>query len=94
MGHETGKKVYIATIPTIKGWNGYREEREAVRHAVNDWIRTNTEADGFVEFDGVTRSKEDPDMREALYDSGDHLHPSLKAYERMAQEVPAKLLQK
>jgi lysophospholipase L1-like esterase len=26
------------------------------------------------------------------YDSGDHLHPSLKAYERMAQEVPQILL--
>ena len=56
MGHKAGKKVYIATIPTIKGWTGYRAEREAVRHAVNEWIRTNKEADGFIEFDGVTRS--------------------------------------
>ena len=93
VGHEKGKKVYIATIPTIKGWTGYRAEREAVRHAVNEWIRTNNEADGFVEFDGVTRSKEDPDMREALYDSGDHLHPSLAGAEHMAESVPQEYLE-
>ena len=93
IGHEKGKKVYIATIPTIKGWTGYREERDIVRHAVNEWIRTNRDADGFVEFDGVTRSKEDPDMREALYDSGDHLHPSLAGAEHMAESVPQEYLE-
>ena len=87
-GHELGLKVYLATIMTIKGWTTYIPEREVIRHTVNDWIRTQTEADGVVDFDAATRSAQDPDFREALYDRGDHLHPSLEGAEKMAESVP------
>ncbi len=91
-GHALGLKVYLATIMTIKGWTSYTPEREAIRHDVNAWIRSQTEADGVVDFDAATRSAADPDSREALYDRGDHLHPSLEGAEKMAESVPAEYL--
>ena len=92
-GHALGLKAYLGTIMTIKGWTSYVPEREAVRHAVNDWIRAQTEADGVVDFDAACRSAEDPDMREPLYDRGDHIHPSLAGAEHMAESVPAAYLE-
>ena len=43
----------------------------------------------------LNKALEDPDRPNHFlpeYDSGDHLHPSKKGYERMAAEVPAELL--
>ena len=57
-------------------------------------MRTTTEAEGCIDFDKAVRDPSHPARFAPGFDSGDHLHPSLKAYERMAQEVPAKLLQK
>ena len=91
-GHELGLKVYLATILSIKGWHTYNAQREEIRHAVNAWIRTQTEADGVVDFDTVTRETADPDLRRPDCDSGDHLHPSLEGAQRMAESVPAEYL--
>ena len=91
-GHELGLKVYLATILSIKGWHTYNAQREEIRHAVNAWIRTQTEADGVVDFDAVTRETADPDLRRPDCDSGDHLHPSLEGAQRMAESVPAEYL--
>lgn len=91
-GHEMGLKVYLATIMTIKGWVSYNTQREEIRHAVNAWIRTQTEADGVVDFDLISRQAEDTDLRIPEYDSGDHLHPSLQGAEAMAESVPAEYL--
>lgn len=91
-GHELGLKVYLATILSIKGWHTYNAQREEIRHAVNAWIRTQTEADGVVDFDTVTREAADPDLRCPDCDSGDHLHPSLEGAQRMAESVPAEYL--
>ena len=87
-GHALGLKVYLATILTIKGWSSYTPDRDVLRHKVNDWIRTQTEADGVVDFDAFTREDSDPDLRRPDCDSGDHLHPSLSGAERMAENIP------
>lgn len=91
-GHELGIRVYLATIMTFKGWHTHDAAREQLRQTVNDWIRTQTEADGVVDFDAVTCQQEDPQMRRADCDSGDHLHPSLEGARIMAESVPAEYL--
>jgi len=91
-GHEMGLRVYPATIPTLKGWNIYVPKRDEIRHAVNEWIRAQSEADGFVDFDAITRSADDPDSRDPECDVGDHIHPSLEGARRMAEGVPAQYL--
>jgi len=90
--HELGKKVYLATILPIKGWSTYLPEREAIRTAVNEWIRTQKEADGVVDFAAATQDPADPLQLLPLCDSGDHLHPSLAGAEMMAESVPGAIL--
>lgn len=64
------------------------------RSEVNQWIRTTTEIDGCVDFDRAVCDPAHPTAFADGFDSGDHLHPSAAAYARMAQEVPAALIQK
>ena len=70
-------------------WN---EDREARRQAVNEWIRTQREADAFVDFDAAIRDANDPQMRDPACDCGDHVHPSLEGARRMAMSVPEDFL--
>lgn len=90
--HELGKKVYLATIMPIKGWTTYNEQRNEIRTAVNNWIRTQTEADGVVDFDLANRDPADPLRLTPAFDHGDHLHPSWPGAENMAESVPGAYL--
>ena len=90
--HELGKKVYVATIMPIKGWTTYNEQRNEIRMAVNDWIRSQTEADGVVDFDKANQDPADPLQLFPAFDKGDHLHPSWPGAENMAESVPAAYL--
>ena len=92
--HQLGMRVYLGTLLPIEGWRTYADFRDVLRCEVNEWMRTTTEAEGCIDFDKAVRDPSHPARFAPGFDSGDHLHPSLKAYERMAQEVPAKLLQK
>jgi lysophospholipase L1-like esterase len=56
-----------------------------MRQAFNQWLRTSTIFDGCVDFDEAVRSTANPKAFADGYDSGDHLHPSERAYEAMAQ---------
>lgn len=82
-----GLKVYLGTLLPIKGWRTYADFREKLRNEVNEWIRTTDEADGVIDFDKAVRDPADPAAFAEGFDSGDHLHPSAKAYERMAEEA-------
>ncbi len=66
--------------------------RESLRSAVNQWIRGNREADGFVDFDAALRDPARPGSLRKNYDSGDHIHPSDAGYAAMADAVPLSLL--
>ena len=90
--HELGKKVYLATIMPIKGWNTYNEQRNEIRMAVNAWIRTQNEADGYVDFDKANQDPADALQLFPAFDHGDHLHPSWPGAENMAESVPAAYL--
>lgn len=87
VAREKGLKVYLGTLLPIKGWRTYADFREKLRNEVNHWIRTTDKADGVIDFDLAVRNPDDISAFGEGYDSGDHLHPSLKAYERMAEEA-------
>jgi lysophospholipase L1-like esterase len=89
---EYGLKVYIGTLLPIYGWRTYEPFRDELRCSVNEWIRTTDLTDGCIDFDRALRDEQNHAAFADGYDSGDHLHPSLKAYERMAFEVPQILL--
>lgn len=90
---EYGLQVYIGTLLPIYGWRTYEPFRDELRCAVNEWIRTTSEIQGCIDFDRALCDMDNPAAFGQGYDSGDHLHPSEKAYERMAAEVPKLLLE-
>jgi len=89
---EYGLKVFLGTLLPIQGWRTYAPFREELRCGVNEWIRNTSLADGLIDFDYAVRDPENLSSFAPGYDSGDHLHPSLSAYKRMAEEVPADIL--
>ena len=90
--HSYGMKAYLATLTPILGWRTDASDRQALRAAVNEWIRTTDEADGVADFAAATC---DPDESRALKtecDSGDHLHPSFEGARIMARSIPEEYL--
>lgn len=87
-----GMRIYFATLLPIEGWRTYAEFRDEVRNEINEWIRTNTEADGYIDFDEAVRNPENTRAMLACYDSGDHLHPSPDGAQALADSVPLELL--
>jgi lysophospholipase L1-like esterase len=65
-------------------WN---PAREAVRQAVNDWIRKGEVFDGVVDFDAALRDPANPTRLLPEWDCGDHLHPSDAGYRKMGDVV-------
>lgn len=89
---EYGLDVYIGTLLPIYGWRTYEPFRDELRCAVNEWIRQTPEIKGCIDFDKALCDSANPAAFARDFDSGDHLHPSERAYERMAAEVPEILL--
>lgn len=87
-----GMKVYSGTLLPIYGWRTYNEGRDAMRCKFNDWLKASPIFDGCIDFDKAVRDNEKPAAFAPGFDSGDHLHPSEKAYEAMAAAVPEELL--
>ena len=89
-----GLKVWSGTLLPIYGWRTYNEEREQMRQTFNQWLRTSPIFDGCIDFDQAVRSVTNPKAFAEGYDSGDHLHPSERAYEAMAQAAAHKLIRR
>lgn len=87
-----GYKVYVGTLLPMGGWRTDAPFRQELRHAYNDFIRSTDLIDGCIDFDRAVCDPEKPDWFLPEYDSGDHLHPSVAGYRRMAQEIPSELL--
>lgn len=81
---ERGIIVYGATLTPFER---VPPEREAMRQAVNAWIRTGGAYDGVIDFDMITRDPSKPDRFLPAYDSGDHLHPGDAGYLAMGQAI-------
>lgn len=91
---QMGLKVWSGTLLPIYGWRTYNEDREQMRQQLNEWLRTSDIFDGCVDFDVAVRSVTNPKAFADGFDSGDHLHPSERAYEAMAEAAVHKLVRR
>jgi lysophospholipase L1-like esterase len=85
--HEAGIKVVGCTLTPYEGAGYYLEKGEAIRSAVNEFIRTSKVFDAVADFDAATRDPQSPKKIRAEFDPGDHLHPNDKGYEAMANAI-------
>ena len=93
--HVHGVKMYGATLTPFEGaFAGYyTPAREEVRSEVNEWIRNSGKFDAVIDFDAAIRDADNPRMMNAVYDSGDNLHPGDAGYTRMADAIDLALFQ-
>ncbi|HEV2619413.1 MAG TPA: SGNH/GDSL hydrolase family protein [Acidobacteriaceae bacterium] len=89
--HIHGIKVYLGTLTPYLGAGYATPAGEQVRQAVNQWIRTSNQIDGFIDFDKATRDPANPAMFLPAYDRGDHLHPSPTGYKAMGDAIDLNL---
>ena len=89
--HEFGLKAIGCTLPPFEGANYYRENGEAIRQALNAWIRTSRAWDAIVDFDKATQDPASPKKLRPEFDSGDHLHLSDAGYKAMADAIDLKI---
>jgi len=85
--HTEGIKVIGCTLTPYGGAGYSRDEGEAIRVQVNEWIRTSGTFDAVVDFEAATRDTSDPKKFKPEFDPGDHLHPNNAGYEAMANAV-------
>ncbi len=85
--HMHGIKVAGATIMPVEGVATYTENGEAVRQAVNQWIRTGGAFDAVIDFDALTRDPANPKRLRPEFDSGDHVHPNDRGNQAMADVI-------
>jgi len=88
--HAHGLKVIGGTMTPFVGSDYYAPTAadEAVRGAVNAWIREPGHFDAIVDFDKAVRDPADPSRMLSAFDSGDHLHPGPAGYKAMAEAIP------
>jgi lysophospholipase L1-like esterase len=84
--HAANLLIYGATITPIKGNGYYSTAHEAVRDAVNDWIRTSGQFDGVTDFDLVVRDPADKDQLNPAYQF-EWLHLNPAGYQAMADAI-------
>jgi lysophospholipase L1-like esterase len=94
-GRSCGIKMIAATLTPFENetflpgaWN---PRREAVRQAVNEWLRKGEGFDALADFDRALRDPEHPTRMLPIYDCGDHLHPSDLGYRAMGDAVDLSL---
>jgi lysophospholipase L1-like esterase len=85
--HFHGLKIAGATVMPTKGLPFYTEQGEAMRQAVNHWIRTSGRFDAVIDFDAATRDPADPLRINPAYDPGDHVHPNDAGNRAMAEAI-------
>ncbi len=89
--HQHNIFVIGATATPYQGCGYYSVEGDAVRQALNQWIRTSRTFDGVADFDKAVRDPQNPLRFAEQYDSGDHLHPKDAGYNAMANSIDLSL---
>jgi len=92
--HAHGIKVIGCTLTPYEGAGYARENGEAIRAAVNQWIRTSGAFDAVVDFEAATRDPNNPKRFKPEFDPGDHLHPNDAGYKAMADAVDLSIFKK
>jgi len=94
-GRSSRIKMIAATLTPFENetflpgaWN---PRREAVRQAVNEWLRKVEGFDALADFDRALRDPEHPTCMLPIYDCGDHLHPSDLGYRSMGDAIDLSL---
>ena len=97
--HANGMRIIGATLtPFGDAFAGtpfdgyYTPDKEKIRVAVNEFIRSSGEFDGVIDFDKVVVDPAKPGYIKAEFDKGDHLHPNAAGYAAMAAAIDLKLL--
>jgi lysophospholipase L1-like esterase len=90
-GQSRGIKVIGATLTPFENetflpgaWN---PRREAVREAVNEWMRKSDAFDAIADFDLALRDPDHPARMLPIHDCGDHLHQSDRGYRAMGDAI-------
>jgi lysophospholipase L1-like esterase len=91
MAHLQGVRVAGCTLTPYGGSNVHTEQGEAIRQAVNTWIRTSGGFDAVIDFDAATRDATTPTRFSAAADSPDLLHPANPGYAMMAKAVDLRI---
>ncbi len=81
-------RVLLGTMGPATGDPSWTPEREATRQAVNQYVRTTRDADGFVDIDLALRDPANPARLNPLFDNGDHVHPNEQGNLAIADIVP------
>jgi lysophospholipase L1-like esterase len=96
--HAKGLRIFGCTLTPVEGFllpgtpiPVFSPAKEVKRQAVNAWIRTSGEYDGVIDFDRVLRDPNSPSKILALYDSGDHGHPTDAGYQALANAIDLRL---
>jgi lysophospholipase L1-like esterase len=85
--HLHGIKVIGATLTPYVGAAYATDQGEAMREAVNQFIRTSGAYDAVIDFDAAVRDPENPKQIRPAYNIRDHLHPNDDGYKAMAEAV-------
>ncbi|MBC6447266.1 SGNH/GDSL hydrolase family protein [Actinokineospora xionganensis] len=90
LAHARGLRIIGGTVLPYKGnpYEGvYSEEGEAIRDALNEWIRTSGEYDAVADFDRAVADPADPDEIRDEFDGGDKIHVNDAGYRAMAEAI-------
>lgn len=81
-------KAYAATITPFGTSGTYTATLESIRQTVNDWIRSNTVFDGFIDHDAVVRDPSAPsNLLPAYIYQNDGLHINTTGYQAMVNAM-------
>lgn len=90
--HAADVRIIGGTMLPDKGAGYYSDSAEAIRQAVNTWIRTSGAFDGVVDFEKAVADPAEPTALSPAFDSGDHLHPNEAGMQALANAVDLSLL--
>ena len=82
-----GLEIFLGTLLPIYGWRTYEDFREELKNGFNDWMKNKVDKKHIIDFHKVLEDENDFRKFKNGYDSGDHLHPSIDAYKKMAEEA-------
>ncbi len=74
--HLHGIKLMGATMTPTEGLWLHTPQTEAIRQALNDWIRTSGRFDAVVDFDAALRDSACPPRLLPRFNPGDDIHPN------------------
>ncbi|HXE65092.1 MAG TPA: SGNH/GDSL hydrolase family protein [Bryobacteraceae bacterium] len=92
--HTHGIQVIGATVTPAEGQRQVTERMQAMRTAVNQWIRTSRAFDAVVDLDAAVRDPEHPLRLRAEFDSGDHIHLNDAGNQAMADAIDVTVFRK